>query len=52
MKRLAAPMDGGVASARLLTLIVIPAIYVIWRWRTQVKKVDFQGRIQNGEHST
>jgi Cu(I)/Ag(I) efflux system membrane protein CusA/SilA len=52
MKRLAAPMVGGVASAMLLTLIVIPAIYVIWRWRTQVKKVDFQGRIQNGEHST
>jgi Cu(I)/Ag(I) efflux system membrane protein CusA/SilA len=52
MKRLAAPMVGGVVSAMLLTLIVIPAIYVIWRWRTQVKKVDFQGRIQNGEHST
>jgi Cu(I)/Ag(I) efflux system membrane protein CusA/SilA len=48
MKRLAAPMVGGVASAMLLTLIVIPAIYVIWRWRTQVKKLDFQGRIQNG----
>lgn len=26
------PMVGGVASAMLLTLIVIPAIYVIWRW--------------------
>ncbi len=33
MKRLAAPMVGGVASAMLLTLLVIPAIYVIWRWR-------------------
>ncbi len=31
MKRLAAPMVGGVFSALLLTLIVIPAIYVIWR---------------------
>lgn len=50
MKRLAAPMVGGVASTMLLTLIVIPAIYVIWRWQTQVKKVGFQGRIQNGDH--
>lgn len=32
----------GVASAMLLTAIVIPATYVIWRWQTQVKKVDFQ----------
>jgi hypothetical protein len=34
----------------LLTLIVIPAISVIWRWQTQVKKVDCQGRIHNGDH--
>lgn len=33
MKRLAAPMVGGVFSALLLTLIVIPALYVIWRWQ-------------------
>ena len=32
MKRLAAPMVGGVLSAMLLTLVVIPALYVIWRW--------------------
>ncbi len=37
MKRLAAPMVGGVASAMLLTLFVIPAIYTIWRWHTDVK---------------
>ncbi|MBI4000544.1 MAG: hypothetical protein HY348_02030, partial [Nitrospira defluvii] len=49
MKRLAAPMVGGVASAMLLTLIVIAAISAIWRWQTQVKKVDFQGRIQKGD---
>jgi hypothetical protein len=34
----------------LLTLIVIAAFYVSWRWLPQVKKVDFQGRIQNGNH--
>ncbi len=37
MKRLAAPMIGGVGSALLLTLFVIPAIYVIWRWHTDIK---------------
>jgi len=38
MKRLAAPMVGGVLSAMLLTLLVIPAIYVMWRWRAEVSK--------------
>jgi len=38
MKRLAAPMVGGVASAMLLTLFVIPAIYTIWFWHTDLKK--------------
>jgi CzcA family heavy metal efflux pump len=37
MKRLAAPMVGGVLSAMLLTLVVMPALYVIWRWHTDVK---------------
>ncbi|MBS0159904.1 MAG: efflux RND transporter permease subunit [Nitrospira sp.] len=32
MKRIAAPQVGGVFSAMILTLFVIPAIYVIWRW--------------------
>lgn len=39
MKRLAAPMVGGVASAMLLTLFVIPAIYTLWFWHTDVKKI-------------
>jgi copper/silver efflux system protein len=38
MKRLAAPMVGGVASAMLLTLFVIPAIYTTWLWHTDIKK--------------
>lgn len=38
MKRLAAPMVGGVFTAMLLTLVVIPALYVIWRWQTDLKK--------------
>ncbi|MBA2655307.1 MAG: efflux RND transporter permease subunit [Gammaproteobacteria bacterium] len=31
MKRLAAPMVGGVFSALLLTLIVIPVLYLLWK---------------------
>ena len=34
MKRIAAPMVGGMASATLLTLFVIPAVFVIWKRRT------------------
>jgi copper/silver efflux system protein len=37
MKRLAAPTVGGVLSAMLLTLIVIPALYATWKWRWEVK---------------
>src|SRR3990167_2649898 len=40
MKRLAAPMVGGVFSALLLTLIVIPVLYVIWRWQTDIKRIS------------
>jgi Cu(I)/Ag(I) efflux system membrane protein CusA/SilA len=39
MKRLAAPTVGGVFSGMLLTLLVIPAFYVIWRWHTDVQYV-------------
>ena len=31
MKRIAAPMIGGMVTSTLLTLIVIPAIYVLWK---------------------
>ncbi len=33
MKRVAAPMLGGVASALIMALIVFPAIYAVWRGR-------------------
>jgi copper/silver efflux system protein len=34
MKRIAAPMMGGIFTSFLLELLVYPAIYEIWRWRT------------------
>jgi Cu(I)/Ag(I) efflux system membrane protein CusA/SilA len=30
-KRIAAPMWGGLVSLTILTLLVIPAVYVVWR---------------------
>jgi Cu(I)/Ag(I) efflux system membrane protein CusA/SilA len=33
MKRIAAPMVGGMLSSTILTLVVIPAIYALWRER-------------------
>ena len=36
MKRIAAPMVGGLVSATILTLIVVPAIYGLWKgWRLE-----------------
>ena len=34
MRRIAAPMVGGMVSATVLTLIVIPALFLFWRGRT------------------
>lgn len=45
MKRLAAPMIGGVASAMLLTLFVIPAIHTIWYWHTEDKNTIQQQEV-------
>ena len=33
MKRIAAPMVGGLATATLLALLVLPAVYALWRGR-------------------
>ena len=37
MRRIAAPMVGGMVSATILTLAVIPAIFLLWK-RHGVKK--------------
>jgi len=38
MKRIAAPMIGGMVSSTILTLLVIPVIYALWRGRTTFRK--------------
>ncbi len=34
MKRIAAPMVGGLVTSTVLTLVIIPAIYAIWKSRS------------------
>ncbi|MHB2148475.1 efflux RND transporter permease subunit [Calditrichota bacterium LG25] len=41
MKRIAAPMIGGLVSSTVLTLIVIPAIYFLWKSR-ELKRMSAQ----------
>lgn len=38
MKRIAAPMVGGIFTSFLLELVVYPAIYEIWRWHFDLKR--------------
>ncbi len=37
MKRVAAPMVGGLFTSFLLELLVYPAIYEVWKWHSEVK---------------
>ncbi len=39
MKRIAAPMIGGIFTSFLMELMVYPAIYSIWKWHSEVKPV-------------
>ena len=43
MKRIAAPMVGGMISSTVLTLIVIPAVYSLWRER-EIRTADARVR--------
>jgi len=38
MKRIAAPLIGGVFTSFLLELLVYPAIYEVWKWHFELKK--------------
>jgi Cu(I)/Ag(I) efflux system membrane protein CusA/SilA len=40
MKRIAAPMVGGMLSSTMLTLLVIPTIYSLWRQREVVAESE------------
>jgi len=38
MKRIAAPMVGGIFTSFLLELVVYPAIYEVWKWHFELKR--------------
>ncbi|MCG3150131.1 MAG: Cation efflux system protein CusA [Verrucomicrobiae bacterium] len=37
MKRVAAPLAGGLATSFIMELLVYPAVYFLWKWHTEVK---------------
>jgi len=37
MKRIAAPMVGGIVTSSLLSLLIYPAIFMLWKWWTDVR---------------
>jgi copper/silver efflux system protein len=38
MKRIAAPLIGGIFTSFILELVVYPPIYQLWKWHTEVKR--------------
>jgi Cu(I)/Ag(I) efflux system membrane protein CusA/SilA len=38
MKRIAAPMIGGLVTSFILELLVYPPIYGIWKWNFEMKR--------------
>ena len=37
MKRIAAPMVGGVLTSFVLELLIYPVIFILWKWHWEVK---------------
>lgn len=50
MKRIAAPMVGGMITSTILTLVVIPVIYYLWKGR-EVKKLAEEFSAQTSDES-
>lgn len=42
MKRIAAPMVGGIVTSFILELLIYPAIYVLWKWWGEVRHHDLK----------
>jgi Cu(I)/Ag(I) efflux system membrane protein CusA/SilA len=45
MSRIAAPMVGGMLSAVILTLLVLPALFYLWRSRSVLKNEEAKSEI-------
>jgi Cu(I)/Ag(I) efflux system membrane protein CusA/SilA len=53
MKRIAAPMVGGVVTSFLLELLIYPVIFEIWKWHSEVKPtVAAAGRLATAAEGT
>ena len=50
MKRIAAPMVGGIFTSFILELLVYPAIYELWRGK-RIQKLDAPAKLQPGSDS-
>jgi len=46
MKRIAAPMIGGILTSFIMELVVYPAIYEVWRWYFYVRKEERIGAVE------
>ena len=51
MRRIAAPMVGGMISSTVLTLVVIPALYALLKQRKLVRESEATNRKQAGTQS-
>jgi len=51
MKRIAAPMVGGIFTSFVLELVVYPAIYEIWKWHFTLKGELARAPIPQGASS-
>jgi Cu(I)/Ag(I) efflux system membrane protein CusA/SilA len=51
MKRIAAPMIGGIFTSFVLELVVYPAIYEIWKWHFGLKRELALAPVSQGESS-
>jgi Cu(I)/Ag(I) efflux system membrane protein CusA/SilA len=49
MKRIAAPMIGGILTSFLMELIVYPPIFAIWKWNWEVKPALRKAALQTEE---
>jgi Cu(I)/Ag(I) efflux system membrane protein CusA/SilA len=51
MKRIAAPMIGGIFTSFLLELVVYPAIYEVWKWYFELKPLLMRASLRQAEAS-
>jgi len=52
MKRIAAPMLGGIVTSFVMELLVYPPIFAIWKWNWEVKRdLKRRGQLQEVAHA-